>query len=68
MAGIEAPDIDSKLSQAKAAFARYKQRLIANPRMKGQLEPILQGYQELISDLEKERQRHELQGNRGPIG
>ena len=68
MAGIEAPDLNSKLSQARAAFARYKQRLIANPQMRGQLEPILQGYQELISDLEKERLSLELQGGRRPIG
>lgn len=53
MASAEGLELQRKLNKAREAFVRYKKHLVANPKMKGQLEPILQGYQELIADLEK---------------
>lgn len=68
MEKMERPDLATKLYQAKAALNRYKQRLAANPQMKAQLEPIVEGYRELISDLEEERQQLQAQGSKPLLG
>jgi hypothetical protein len=52
VADTELADLLKKLSNAKSSMGRYKRHLSLHPQMKGQLDPILRGYEKLVSDLE----------------
>jgi hypothetical protein len=63
VADAELADLLMKISKAKAAMERYKRHLLIHPQMKGQLTPIVQGYQKLIADLEQQCRRYAARGS-----